>query len=327
MNYRKYGKKDWFISEIGYGTWGMGIGPSSWKGSSDEESLGSLSFAIENGLNFIDTAWIYGRGHSEKLIGQILKKYKDKKIYVASKIAPKNGQWPVVAGTSIQEVFPRQHILENVEKSLENLGVDCLDIMYFHVWDDSWHQEEEWKAVVQELLTKNKVKSFGISINTWEPNNVLKTLETGLIEVVQVVYNIFEQQPEDQLIPFCKARNIAVIARVPFDEGSLTGNITLDTKFEEDDWRSSYFVEENLQQCIPRVEQIKKVVPSNMTLPQLALRFILDNPDITAVIPGMRKLKHTKSNLAVSGSEKLKASLFNELRQHRWDRQPTSWSQ
>lgn len=327
MKYRKYPKKDWMISEIGYGTWGMGIGPSSWKGSSDEESLGSLSYAIENGLNFIDTAWIYGRGHSERLVGQLLKKYEDKKIYVASKIVPKNMEWPVKAGTSIQEVFPRDHVMENVDKSLKNLGTDCIDIMYFHVWDDNWSEEKEWKEVVQELVSSGKVKSFGISVNTWEPNNILKTLDTGLIEVVQVVYNIFEQQPEDILIPLCKEKGIAVVARVPFDEGSLTGNITLETKFDEDDWRASYFVEENLQQCIPRVEKIKSIMPDHLTLPQLALRFILDNPDIMSVIPGMRKLRHTTSNLQVSDMEKLDETLLNKLRQHRWDRKPTSWSQ
>lgn len=327
MNYRKYNRKGWQISEIGYGTWGIGIGPSAWKGASDEESLGSLSYAIERGLNFIDTAWVYGRGHSERLVGEILKKYRNKEVHVASKIVPKNMEWPAKSGTAIQDVFPKDHILENVEKSLANLDVDCIDIMYFHVWDDAWHQEDEWKNVVEGLIDQGKVRSFGLSLNTWEPNSALKTLESGLIDVVQVVYNIFEQQPEDRLIPFCKDRGISVVARVPFDEGSLTGNITMDTKFDEDDWRSSYFVEENLQQCIPRVEAIGKLVPEGMTLPQMALRFILDNPDITSVIPGMRKLKHVKSNLAVSNMHSLDPDLLEKLRLQRWDRQPTSWSQ
>lgn len=327
MQYRTFGRLGWSVSQVGLGTWGMGVGPSSWKGSSDKESISSLSAAIEGGINFIDTAWIYGRGHSERLIGKVLDIYRDRKIYITSKIPPKNLAWPSKRGDDIRRIFPRDHILTYTKRTLANLGQSPVDLMLFHVWEDDWRQEPEWQETVQFLKKEGLVKAFGISVNTWEPWNVRQTLDTGLIDAVEVVYNIFEQRPEDQLFPDCEKAGVAVIARVPFDEGSLIGTMTTATTFDKDDWRSSYFVAENLEQCIPRVEKLKALLPVSMSMPHLALRFILDNPSVATVIPGMRRTSHVAENLAVSDAPPLPGHLLAAIRSHRWDRAPTSWSQ
>lgn len=322
MIYRNFGRLGWKVSEIGYGMWGLG---GQWKGSTDDEALESLAKSIELGCNFFDTAWAYNEGHSERLFAKINKNVGDKKLYVASKIPPKNGKWPATG--NLEEAFPYDHIIEYTKKSLENLGVEKIDLMQFHVWDDSWKDNDEWKRAIEDLKSEGIVDGFGISINRWEPENVINTLETNLIDAVQVIYNIFDQAPEDKLLPVCKEKNIAVIARVPFDEGTLTGTLTKETKFDPSDWRATYFVEENLNASVDRAEKLKKILPLHMTMAELALRFILENNTVSTIIPGMRRIKNVESNTAVSDGQKLDSNLMNLLRKHRWDRKPTKWSQ
>jgi aryl-alcohol dehydrogenase-like predicted oxidoreductase len=316
MRYRTFGRMGWPVSEVGYGMWGMG----GWTGSNDAESHGSLDRAIALGCNFFDTAWAYGEGHSERLLNAALKRHPDKRLYVATKIPPKNRKWPARASYSLDEVFPPDHIREYTEQSLENLGVSTIDLQQFHVWTDQWAHDTRWQRAVSSLKEEGLVRAVGISLNRFEPENGLRALETGLIDAVQVVYNIFDQNPEDELFPACQARNIAVLARVPFDEGSLTGALTADSRWPDGDFRSIYFNPDNLRQTVQRVERLRPVVPADMTMPELALRFILHHPAVSTVIPGMRKLKHVEANLAVSDREPLPAQLLDELRQHRWVR-------
>lgn len=327
MKYRTFGRLGWDVSEIGCGTWGMGGGPSGWQGGSDDEALASLDRAIELGCNFFDTAWIYGRGHSERLLAKVASRASGNRLYLATKVPPKNMEWPSRRGDRLEDVFPYDHVMHYAETSLRNLKVDRLDLLQFHVWEDAWFVHDEWLRCVDDLKRKGMVEGIGISVNTWEPANVLRTLETGLVDAVQVIYNLFEQQPEDELLPYCGARDIAVIARVPFDEGSLTGAMTRETRFDASDWRSSYFVEENLQACIPRVERIQADLGGGMPLTDFALRFVLHHSAVTTVIPGMRRRKHVESNIAVSDLEALPEELIGMARRHRWDRMPTSWSQ
>ena len=327
MNYRTFGRLGWAVSEIGYGTWGGGAGPGGWQGGSDEEFLDSMRESVHLGCNFFDTASVYGHGHSERLVGTVVRSLPEKKLYVATKIPPKNMLWPCPEGTPFEDVFPESFVHEYLQKSLTNLGLSKIDLIQFHVWQDSWASEKALHKLLERLKLGGLVQGIGISINTWEPWNVLKTLETGLIDSVQVIYNVFEQQPEDKLFPFCSKNDIAVITRVPFDEGMLTGQINQQTKFAADDWRSSYFVMENLREAVPRAEKLKKLLPPGMSLPEMALRFILENKSVSTVIPGMRRVKHVHSNLGVSDGAKLPAELMRALRQHRWDRSPTAWSQ
>ncbi|MFN8417139.1 MAG: aldo/keto reductase [Cytophagaceae bacterium] len=323
MKYRRFGRTNWQVSDIGYGMWGA----SGWKGSEDVQSEKSLDVAVERGVNFFDTAWGYGAGHSEQLLGKLLKRHPSLKLYAASKIPPMNFKWPSKPQYKLEECFPASHIKEYTEKTLINLGVECIDLMQFHVWEDAWASNQEWQRAVEDLKKDGKVDHFGISVNRWEPENCLNTLKTGLIDSIQVIYNIFDQAPEDKLFPVCKELDIAIIARVPFDEGTLTGTLTLDTTFEPGDWRGTYFVPENLKSSVEHAELLRKDVPEGMTMAELALRFIIQNDIVSTTIPGMRKERNVLANTSVSDKEKLSQDLMNKLRKHRWDRKPTEWSQ
>lgn len=323
MQKRRFGRTGWEISEVGYGMWGL----AGWTGSDRKETDDSLNLAVESGVNFFDTAWGYGEGLSERILGELIKRYPDKKLYAASKIPPKNRKWPSRPEYALHDVFPADYIVEYTEKSLQNLGTEQIDLLQFHVWEDAWAEQDEWKEAIQKLTAEGKVAAWGISINRWEPDNALKTLETGLIDAVQVIYNIFDQAPEDNLFPLCRKLDVGVIARVPFDEGTLTGTLTKETTFPADDWRSTYFVPENLNASVDRAEALRPEIPEGMTMPELALRFILNNPDVHTTIPGMRKLPHVRSNVAVSDGARLDAAVAESLKAHRWDRKPTKWSQ
>ncbi len=323
MQYRTFGRTGWKVSEIGYGMWGL----AAWTGSDEKEIEASLDAAVDLGCNFFDTAWAYSSGKSEKILGGLLRRHPQSRLYTATKIPPKNFIWPSKRDFTLDDCFPPEHIIEYTEKSLKNIGVETIDLQQFHVWEDGWVDDERWQKAVSKLKEEGKIRAVGVSVNRWEPDNCLKTLKTGLIDSVQVIYNIFDQAPEDSLFPLCEELNIAVIARVPFDEGTLTGAITKDTKFPEDDWRSSYFVPENLESSVEHVQKIRAFVPAGMTIAEMALRFILCNKTISTTIPGMRKLNHLKSNIGTSDGKDLPPDLLAELKKHRWDRQPTSWSQ
>jgi len=323
MKYRRFGKMGWQVSEVGYGMWGM----AGWSGSDDEESLASLQRAVALGCNFFDTAWGYGSGHSEELLGKLLKANPDKRLYIATKIPPKNFTWPSRREFTLDDCFPPDHIEEYVHRSLKNADVQTFDLMQFHTWEDSWIEDDRLIKCMESLRSQGLVSAWGISINRWEPWNGIKAVRSGLIEAVQYIYNIFDQNPEDELLPACQEMDVAYIARVPFDEGTLTGTLTLDSKWPEGDWRNTYFVPENLTASVERAERLKPLVPPRSSMAEMALRFILDNPMITTVIPGMRKTRHVESNLAVSDQPPLPASLYAELKKFRWDRKPTKWSQ
>ena len=323
MQYRRFGKTGWKVSEIGYGMWGL----AGWTGSDANEVDDALRKAVDMGCNFFDTAWAYGDGRSEKILGQLIKDYRDKKLYAATKIPPKNRKWPSKPEYALKEVFPNDYIIEYTEKSLKNLDIESIDLLQFHVWEDSWSNNDEWKSAITKLTKEGKVKHWGISVNRWEPNNSLQSLKTNLFSSVQVIYNIFDQSPEDELFPLCKDLDIGIIARVPFDEGTLTGMLTYETVFPKDDWRSTYFVPQNLKSSVDHANALKPLIPDGMTMAQMALRFILSNPDVGTIIPGMRKIKNVEANIATSDGKGLSKELVKELRKHRWDRTPTQWSQ
>ncbi len=323
MNYRRFGRTNWQVSEIGHGMWGL-VG---WTDTDPAGVQKALDKSVELGCNFFDTAWGYGEGKSENILRDLLKKHPNKKLYAASKIPPKNRQWPSRRGFKIEDVFPDDYIFEYVDKSLQNLGVEQIDLMQFHVWEDDWSDHDGWKEAIQKLKQSGKVAAWGISINRWEPANSLQTLKTGLIDSVQVIYNIFDQNPVDELFPLCKELDLGVIARVPFDEGTLTGTFTKETTFPKGDWRNTYFVPENLSSSVEHADALRPLIPPHMNMPEMALRFILSNDHVSTIIPGMRQLKHVESNMACSDGIGLKYDTLVELEKHRWDREPTEWSQ
>jgi len=317
MNYRRFGRTGWQVSQIGYGMWGMG----AWTGSDDAESLASLQRAIDLGCNFFDTAWVYGDGHSEKLLGEVLRKNSGKKLYVATKVPPKNREWPARASATVDESYPPAHIEQYVDKSLQNLGLKSLDLIQLHTWQDKWLADARLVAALEKLKTSGKVRAVGISLNRWEPFNGVKAVRAGVVDSVQVVYNIFDQNPEDELFPACREKDVAVIARVPFDEGSLTGTLALDSKWPQGDWRNIYFSAAKLPEILQRVDALKPLLRDGITLPELALRFILSNSDVATTIPGMRKIRNVEANIAASDKAALPAEFVAELRKHRWVRQ------
>jgi aryl-alcohol dehydrogenase-like predicted oxidoreductase len=323
MEYRRFGRTGRNVSEIGYGMWGL----AGWTGSEQNEVDRALERSVELGCNFFDTAWAYGNGKSEQILSQLLKKHAGKKLYVATKIPAKNFKWPAKPSYTAEECYPAEHVVDYTERSLKNLDVECIDLQQFHVWDDSWSSHDGWKKGIEKLKKEGKVKHFGISVNRWEPDNVLETLKTGLIDAVQVIYNIFDQNPEDHLFPLCRKLDIGVIARVPFDEGTLTGTLTKDTVFPKGDWRSTYFVPENLNSSVDHADALRPLIPTGMTMPEMALRFILCNDDVHTIIPGMRKVRNVEVNMAASDGKKLIGALHRKLKDHRWDRKVTGWSQ
>lgn len=322
MNYRKLGRTGFEVSDIGLGLWGMG----DWTDSDDRQSLEALQLAVDLGCNFFDTAWSYGNGKSDGLLGQTMSRNSGKRLYAASKIPPLNDKWPASAKDKYSEVFPAKHVFHYAEMIREKLRAGTIDLLQFHVWDDSWTDEPEFRETVEKLKSQGIIRFFGLSLNRWEPDNGIKAIRTGLVDAVQVIYNIFDQSPEDKLFPVCRERNIGVIARVPLDEGSLGGKLTQKTRFSESDWRSRYFGPENLKDTVARVDKLNPLIPRGMTLPEMALRFVLSNPVVSTTIVGMRKADHVRENVAVSDAGALDAALLEKLKIHRWDRKPQPWS-
>lgn len=323
MRYRRFGRTGWSVSEIGYGMWGM----AGWTGSEEAASMEALQRAVDLGCNFFDTAWGYGAGKSEGYLGRLVRANPGKTLYVATKIPPKNFKWPSRRGFTLDECFPPDHIREYAAKSLDNLGLRRIDLLQFHVWEDAWAGDERWQRAMDDLKSEGLVSAVGVSINRWEPENVVDTLKTGRIDAVQVIYNIFDQAPRDVLFPLCEELNIGVIARVPFDEGTLTGTLTRDSKWPEGDWRNTYFVPENLAASVDRAERLRPLVPEGMTMPELALRWILEDDRVGTIIPGMRQVRNVEANIGVSDGRRLDPTLLSALEAHRWDRTPTEWSQ
>lgn len=323
MKTRRFGRMGWQVSEIGYGMWGMG----DWKDSDDRQSSQALQRAVELGCNFFDSAWSYGKGHSESLLGKLVRDNPGKKLYTATKIPPKNFKWPSRPEFTLEDCFPPQHIEAYIHKSLENAGLESFDLIQFHTWEDSWLDDNRWAYKLEDLRHQKLFQAIGISLNRWEPWNGIKTVRSGLVDAVQVIYNIFDQNPEDELFPACREMDVAVIARVPFDEGTLTGKLTLDSVWPKGDWRNTYFVAENLKSSLEHAESLKALLPEGMSMAEMALRFILNNPDVSTIIPGMRSVRHVESNIACSQLGPLPEDLHAKLGAHRWERTPTSWSQ
>jgi aryl-alcohol dehydrogenase-like predicted oxidoreductase len=318
MNQRKLGRTGMEVSEVGFGAWG--IGGSMWLGAEDDESLRALNRAIDIGLTLIDTALAYGEGHSEELVGQVVRE-RGERIAVATKIPPKNGRWPASDGIDPDEAFPADHVRDCTERSLRNLGLETIDVQQFHVWSDEWTGRGSWRQAIEELKSEGKIRAFGVSINDHQPANALELIESGAVDTVQVIYNVFDQSPEDELLPACEEHGIGVLARVPFDEGSLTGRIGPDTEFPDGDFRNRYFRDDRKEQVAERVHAILDDLGiERERLPEVALRYILSHPAVSSVIPGMRSVRNAERNCAVGDGRGLPDAQVAALKRHRWER-------
>ena len=318
MLYKKLGRTGFEVSELGYGAWG--IGGKQWQGGTDDESVRALHRAIELGVNFIDTALAYGEGHSERLVGEVVRE-KRHSIFVASKVPPKNLLWPARPGIGIEQVFPYDYIMACTEKSLRNLGIETIDLQQLHVWNPEWIDRDEWRRALEDLKKSGKVRAVGVSINDHQPDSALDLIRTGLIDTVQVIYNIFDQTPEQSLFPLTQEKNIGVIARVPFDEGSLTGSITEDTRFEKDDFRAFYFRGDRKKEVVEHVKALEAGLGNaEGTLAEVALRFCLSHPAVSTAIPGMRRIRSVEANAAAVEKGPLDDGVRRELKRHAWDK-------
>ena len=318
MLMKNFSRSDYPVSILGFGCWG--IGKSEWIGADDKESKKIFLKAIEEGINFFDTALAYGEGHSEKILGNAAKE-SGKEIFIATKIPSKKREWPCADSSTLEDSFPAKYIIKTTEKSLKNLNRDYIDLQQFHVWNDKWAQRDEWKEAVLKLKKEGKVRFFGISINDHQPENGIETGKSGLIDSFQVIFNIFEQNPLHQLFPFCERHKISIIARVPFDEGGLTGNIDPTTEFPIGDWRNEYFRGKRKMDVKLRIDEIwKDVKGCTGSMSEAALRFIISFNAVTTVIPGMRKEKNLRSNLKSIQKGPLPSELLEKLKVHNWNK-------
>ena len=318
MQYRRLGRTNFEVSAIGYGAWG--ISGAQWMGARDEESLAALSLAVSLGLNFIDTALAYGDGHSEQLVGRVVRESAGK-IYVATKVPPKNRLWPARAGIPLQQVFPEDYIVQSTETSLRNLGLETIDLQQLHVWNHEWTGRDEWRNAFDRLKRSGKVRAVGVSINDHQPDTALDLIDTGLIDTVQVIYNIFDQSPQQRLFPKCIEKDIGVLARVPFDEGSLTGNIRASTTFPPGDFRNHYFRGDRKQQVEEHIGALLNDLQiTRDKLPETALGFCISHPAVSTAIPGMRSRRSVEANCRVPDEGALSPDVLDRLKHHAWTR-------
>jgi len=318
MQYRTLGRTGIEVSEIGYGAWG--IGGKQWQVDSDDESIRALRRALELGLNFIDTALAYGDGHSETIVGQVIKTA-GKRISIATKVPPKNRVWPAAPGSNIEDVFPYDYIVACTEESLRNLGTEIIDLQQLHVWDPGWTQRDEWKRAFEDLRKAGKIRYCGISINDHQPDTALEVIASGFIDTVQVIYNIFDQTPQENLFPAAQKQKVGVIARVPLDEGALTDTITAQSTFD-DPFRAFYFRGDRPREVEQQVKALKADLQGVIEgpLPEIALRFCLSHPAVSTVIPGMRKIRSVESSCHVSDLGVLEKQVLDTLKKHAWNK-------
>lgn len=311
---RRFGRTGWQVSEVGLGLWGMG----SWPDRDDRESAASLRLAADLGCNFFDSAWDYGQGRSDALLGDLIAARPAQRLFAATKVPPANFKWPAAAADAYEDVFSRDHVLDYTRRCRELLRVPTIDLLQLHVWDDTWTAHPAFAATIAELKESGLIRYFGLSLNRGQPWNGLRAVATGLVDAVQVVYNIFDQSPEDELFPACLEHDVAVIVRVPLDEGSLGGGLTRASRFAPDDFRARYFGAGNLERTVERVERLRPLVPEGLTLAEMALRFVLSNRAVSTVIVGMRKETHVRANLAAGAPRTLPPPLLAQLREHRY---------
>lgn len=317
LHQRPLGRSGLSVSEIGYGAWG--IGADMWKGAQDDESLTALRRYVALGGNFIDTAMGYGDGHSERLVGQVAREHPG--TLVATKISPLNMQWPAAPATTADQAYPGEYVIRMTEESLARLGLDTIDVQQLHVWNDSWLGQGDWQDAVTQLKRDGKVRAFGISVNDHQPHNAVAAVEAGAVDSVQVIYNVFDQSPQDRLLDACHAHGVGVIVRVALDEGSLTGTLTADTTFPQGDWRNGYFGGNRLTELQPRLRAIEQDLGIRTDgLAETSLRFVLSHPAVSTVIVGMRSVRNVERNAALADGQGLPAEQVQKLHAHRWDR-------
>ena len=317
MQYRILGRTGWQISEIGFGAWGIGGG---WGALDDAGAKQALHRYLDLGGNFLDTAYGYGDGHSETLIGQVLKERSgdQTRIYVASKVPPKTMKWPLRPDVSVKDSFPVKWVIQCAERTLKNLNVETLDLLQLHAWTDEYNEQLDWYEAFVTLKEQGKIRAFGVSINDYVPESGVRLAQSGRVDAIQVIYNIFEQAPEQELFPAALANGVGILPRVPFEEGALTGTLRPGATFHEDDWRGQYFTPERLAEVERHVAPLEALLDADTPiLALLALRYCLHHPAVSSVLPGMRRLANVDANMKASDI-RLSDATIAQLHSHAW---------
>lgn len=315
MNYRTFGRLGWRVSEIGYGAWALG---GSWGAQDDRESVAALQCALDCGVNLIDTAPGYGKGRSERVVAEAIEGRREQ-VVIVTKTPPLPGNWPPWPHERVEDRYPEAHLRANLEERLRNLRTDCLDVLLLHVWSRAWNRDPRPLEVLRRFKEEGKIRAFGISTPDHDQDQLNTLLATGAIDAVQLVYNLFEQQPAAEALPLAHEQGVAVMGRLAFDEGGLTGRFTNETRFAPDDWRGRYFAGDRLPRTVARVEKIRAdLAGSDFSLPQAALKFALAHPAMSTVIAGMRKVAQVEANTATSDLPDLPPPLLEKLRAHLW---------
>ncbi len=316
MKHRSFGKLGWQVSDVSFGGWALGGG--AWGEQSDGDSLLALERALGLGVNLIDTAAGYGNGRSEQVIARALAGRRDR-VYLVTKTPPVAGHWPPQPHERVEDRYPEAHLRADLEQRLRNLNTDCLDVLLLHVWSRAWNRDPAPLAVLEKFKREGKIRAFGISTPDHDQDQLNPLLAAGRIDVVQLVYNLFEQQPAAEALPLAQEAGVAVMGRLVFDEGSLTGKLTPATRFPAGDFRSRYFGGDRLARTVERVEAIRAdLAGSGYTLPRAAIKFALSHPAMSTVIAGMRNASQVEANVAVSDLPDLPAELLARLRRHIW---------
>jgi aryl-alcohol dehydrogenase-like predicted oxidoreductase len=319
MKYRTFGRTGWDVSEIGFGAWAIG---GSWGPQSDSDSVAALNRALDLGVNFIDTAQGYGDGKSERVIAQVLRSRKGEKVYVATKIPPKSpGAWPPSPYDRAEDRYSESYLRERLERSLRDLQTDVIDVVQLHTWTRAWNRNPTPLEHLRKFQKEGKLRAIGISTPEHDQNALVDLMRGGWLDSVQVIYNIFEQEPQAEFFPAAKEANVGVIVRVAFDESVLTGKMTKETKFAEGDFRNNYFAGDRLARAVERTEKVRAAVGSaEPNLATAALKFALKPDAVSTVIPGIRNVSQAEANCGVSGQPPISDELEKKLREHRWNR-------
>lgn len=320
MKYRDFGRTGWKVSEIAFGGWQIG---GQWGGVDDEESIDTLLYAFEKGVNFVDTAELYGSGRSETVIGRALKQWKGDKIYVATKVQPIRWPDPDVSDPEMKGRYPGWYLRENVENSLRRLGVERLDLLQLHCWLSDGTRNLEWLEILNALRLEGKVDRIGVSIRDYRPDEGVEIAKLGLVDSVQVIFNLFEQRPANDLFKAGAETRTAMIARVPLDSGALGGTWTRDTyrSWEPGSVQAHLFRGDRFDQTLERVEALKaECAPYYSSLAEAAMRYALSAPEVSTIIPGIRSRRHVDLNVSYSDGVGFPAELLEKVPRHNWPR-------
>ncbi|MBN1834713.1 MAG: aldo/keto reductase [Spirochaetales bacterium] len=319
MKHRPFGKTGLEVSEIGFGAWAIG---GSWGSQRDEDSIKALHRALDLGVNFIDTAAGYGDGRSERIVGKVLRERGEQgRVVVTTKTPPASGPWPPSPYCRWQDRYSEEYLRANVEERLRNLGTETLDVLLLHTWTRAWNRDPQPLEILSKLKKEGKLRFFGVSTPEHDQNALVQLMRDGRLDAVEVIYNIFEQEPAAEFLPEAAEKGVGVIARMPFDESALTGKLTESTRFEEGDFRNNYFMGDRLSRTVREVRKVAADLEgSGYTLPQAAIRFVLAHRAVSLTIPGMRNLQQVEANVGVSELPDMPEDLQRRLRAHNWRR-------